>query len=122
MSLMIYIMLYMLLLMYYLLLEVAMRKYYFLGYSLIVLFKGAFNRRNTNAAFGTVFEDGIRNSLFCVIQIIIWIITREFINVKRAKNNYIFLIYRLIHKNTQPSEARLGTVLIRHMFLIIEFS
>ena len=35
-----------------------MRKYYFLGYSLIVLFKGAFNRRNTNAAFGTAFEDG----------------------------------------------------------------
>lgn len=69
MSLMIYIMFYMLLLIYYFLLKIAMRKYYFMGYSLIVLFKGAFNRRNTNAAFGTAFEDGIRNSLFYVIQI-----------------------------------------------------
>lgn len=79
---MIYLILYLLLItIYFLLLEIAMREYYFLGYPLIVLFKGASkgasNRRNTNSAFGIAFEDGTINSLIWLPVVMYWLYVRR---------------------------------------------
>lgn len=75
---MIYLILYLLLItIYFLLLEIAMREYYFLGYPLIVLFKGASNRRNTNSAFGIAFEDGTINSLIWLPVVMYWLYVKR---------------------------------------------